>query len=281
MRRPLCVTFVAIALSHVFPGPVPCSAEGFPRTSRTDAKELSCPIPPADPAPTAAVNGPRARSDHALLSLRPLAALAAFPAPRDLVRSGALLTPAVLRSALAARRERLTRTDVVTALNLELVTLAEDHAVITWYTAVPGTDDGFGHLVPAVTEGEVVYGTHPAHLNRTASEGRPTAHHHVELTDLEPGQTYYYQARSRGRAATPTPLHLVRGNAVGTSLHGLGSHGGPYSFTTPEPPPAATSCPSRSATTCTWARPRRAGWPAYRCCAGSRSSPAWTRTRRS
>src|ERR1041385_3157401 len=101
----------------------------------------------------------------------PLAALAAFPAPRDLVRSGALLTPAVLRSALAARRERLTRTDVVTALNLELVTLAEDHAVITWYTAVPGTDDGFGHLVPAVTEGEVVYGTHPAHLNRTASEG--------------------------------------------------------------------------------------------------------------
>ncbi|MDW4905671.1 metallophosphoesterase family protein [Streptomyces sp. ADMS] len=167
----------------------------------------------------------------------PLAALAAFPSPGDLVRSGALLTPAVLRSALAARRERLTRSDVVTALNLELVTLTEDRAVITWYTAVPGTDDGFGHLVPAVTEGEVVYGTHPAHLNRTASEDHPTAHHHVELTDLEPGQTYYYQARSRGRAATPTPLHLVRGNAVGTSLHGLGSHGGPYSFTTPQPPP--------------------------------------------
>ncbi|ELP71084.1 metallophosphoesterase [Streptomyces turgidiscabies] len=167
----------------------------------------------------------------------PLAALAAFPDPRDLVRSGAILTPAVLRSALAARRERVTRADVVTAVNLELVTLTEDSAVITWSTAVPGTDDGFGHLIPAVTEGEVVYGTHPAHLTRTASEGRPTAHHHVELTDLEPGQTYYYQARSRGRAATPTPLHLVRGNAVGTSLHGLGSHGGPYSFTTPQPPP--------------------------------------------
>ncbi len=91
----------------------------------------------------------------------PLAALAAFPAPGDLVRSGALLTPAVLRSALAARRERITRADVVTALNLELVTLTEDSAVITWYTAVPGTDDGFGHLIPAVTEGEVVYGTHP------------------------------------------------------------------------------------------------------------------------
>ncbi|MEU9290037.1 metallophosphoesterase family protein [Streptomyces sp. NPDC048275] len=59
----------------------------------------------------------------------------------------------------------------------------------------------------------------------------------MELTGLEPGQTYYYQARSRGSAATPTPLHLVKGNAVGTSLHGFGSRSGPYSFTTPQPPP--------------------------------------------
>ncbi|WP_318658079.1 metallophosphoesterase [Streptomyces dioscori] len=110
------------------------------------------------------------------------------------------------------------------AVDLELVTLTEDMAVITWHTGVE-------------SEGEVVYGTHPAHLNRTASEGRDTAHHYVELTDLEPGQTYYYQARSRGSVATPTPLHLVSGNAVGTSLHGFGSHGGPYSFTTPQPPP--------------------------------------------
>ncbi|MFD0307561.1 metallophosphoesterase [Streptomyces sp. NPDC127119] len=112
----------------------------------------------------------------------------------------------------------------MSAVDLELVTLTEDRAVITWYTGVE-------------SEGEVVYGTHPAHLNRTASEGRDTAHHYVELTDLEPGQTYYYQARSRGSAATPTPLHLVSGNAVGTSLHGFGTHAGPYSFTTPQPPP--------------------------------------------
>ncbi|WP_368039403.1 metallophosphoesterase [Streptomyces sp. 8P21H-1] len=125
----------------------------------------------------------------------------------------------------------------MSAVNLELVTLTEDRAVITWHTGAKGSDDGFGHLVPAVTEGEVVYGTHPARLNRTAAEGRRTAHHYVELTGLEPGQTYYYQARSRGTAATPTPLHLVKGNAVGTSLHGFGTHGGPYSFTTPQPPP--------------------------------------------
>jgi hypothetical protein len=35
----------------------------------------------------------------------------------------------------------------VTPVNLELVTLAEDHAVITWYTGYAGTDDGLGRMV--------------------------------------------------------------------------------------------------------------------------------------
>ncbi|GGJ30473.1 hypothetical protein GCM10010121_047220 [Streptomyces brasiliensis] len=149
-----------------------------------------------------------------------------------------LLAPALLRSPSApSLRTRPRHPHAIAALHLELVTLTEDSAVITWYTAVPGADDGLPRLVPAVTEGEVVYGTHPARLNRTTGEDWPTAHHHVELTGLEPGQTYYYQARSQGVAATPTPLDLVRGHAAGTSRHGIGSHGGPYSFTTPKPPP--------------------------------------------
>ncbi|MFS8204868.1 metallophosphoesterase [Streptomyces sp. CWNU-52B] len=164
-------------------------------------------------------------------------------APHDVLRSAATLAPALLRALHSAARRDTGRAhhprdpDAVSAVNLELVTLTEDLAVITWHTGVKGSDDGFGRMLPAVTEGEVVYGTHPARLNRSASEGRFTAHHQVELAGLEPGQTYYYQARSRGSAATPTPLHLVKGNAVGTSLHGFGSSGGPYSFTTPQPPP--------------------------------------------
>ncbi|MGW0706747.1 metallophosphoesterase [Streptomyces sp. NPDC002643] len=134
-------------------------------------------------------------------------------------------------------RDRAAAVRTVAAVNLELVTLTEDRAVITWFTGVPGSDDGSGRMLPAVTEGEVVYGTHPSRLNRTAYGAAPTAHHHIELTGLEPGQTYYYQARSQGTAALPTAMHLVRGNAVGTSRHGFGSRGGPYSFTTPEPPP--------------------------------------------
>ncbi|MGW1208614.1 metallophosphoesterase [Streptomyces sp. NPDC002499] len=160
--------------------------------------------------------------------------LAALPGPCEVFRSGALIAPALLKAiAAAVHIPRPRRSHHIAAIHLELVTLAEDHAVITWHTGVP---DGRGRLLPVVTEGEVVYGTHPGRLTRVAGSDRPTAHHHVELTGLEPGQTYYYQARSRGVTATPTPLHLVRGNAVGTSLHGLGSHGGPYSFTTPQPP---------------------------------------------
>ncbi|MEU1273135.1 metallophosphoesterase family protein [Streptomyces sp. NPDC005799] len=166
----------------------------------------------------------------------PLAALAGVPGPCEVLRSGALLAPALLR-AVSAARTRLPHHHPIAAVHLELVTLIEDRAIITWYTGLPGTDDGFGHMLPALTEGEVVYGTHPGRLDRVAGEDLPTAHHHVELTGLEPGQTYYYQARSRGVAARPTALHLIRGNAAGTSLHGLGSHGGPYSFTTPLPPP--------------------------------------------
>jgi hypothetical protein len=126
--------------------------------------------------------------------------------------------------------------DAVAPVNLELVTLTESSAIVTWYTGVPGTDDGLGRMVPAPADAQVVYGTHPARLSRTVHARSGTPYHHVELTGLEPGQTYYYQARSRGRAATPTPFTITAGNAAGTSAFGHGT-AGPFSFTTPHPPP--------------------------------------------
>jgi Icc protein len=127
--------------------------------------------------------------------------------------------------------------DAVTPVNLELVTLAEDRAVITWYTGVAGTDDGLGRMVPAPADGEVIYGTHPSRLKRVAGGiSSHTPYHYVELNDLEPGQTYYYQARSNGKLASPMRFSLIAGNAVGTSDQGLDTNG-PFSFTTPQPPP--------------------------------------------
>jgi Icc protein len=121
-------------------------------------------------------------------------------------------------------------------VNLELVTLTEDSAVITWYTGLAGTDDGLGRMVPVAADSEVVYGTHPQRLNRSAHGAGPTPYHYVEITGLEPGQTYYYRARSAGRSATPTPFTITTGNAAGTTTRGLDT-GGPYEFRTPQPPP--------------------------------------------
>jgi 3',5'-cyclic-AMP phosphodiesterase len=150
----------------------------------------------------------------------------------------AVAAPAVARRELFGD---LTRTphqrDDVSPANLELVTLAEDHAVITWYTGYTDTDDGLGRMRPAPADGEVRYGTHPSRLRHSAGSWfKYTPYHYVELRGLEPGQTYYYEARSFGKRVPPTAFTLTRGNAVGTSDFGLAT-GGPYSFTTPMPPP--------------------------------------------
>lgn len=127
-------------------------------------------------------------------------------------------------------------TGTVVAVNLELVTLAEDHAIITWFTGIAGSDDGIGQMTPAPADGEVRFGTRPDRLNRVAFDvAHGTPYHHVELTGLEPGRTYYYQAFSNGVPATPTPFTLIAGNSVGTSPFGV-TTGGPYAFTTPQPP---------------------------------------------
>ena len=164
---------------------------------------------------------------------------------RDLLRwsAVALTSPLVLHNDfLRSVATASIRRGDVSPTNLELVTLTEDRAVITWYTGYTGTDDGLGRMRPARAHGEVHWGTNPRRLNRIADgSSDETPYHYVELTDLEPGQTYYYQARSNGKPVPPTQFTLISGNAVGTSDFGLGT-GGPYSFKAPEPPPGRFLC---------------------------------------
>lgn len=158
---------------------------------------------------------------------------------RDLLRWSAVAAtaPALTATALTGTATAAPATGGVTPANLELVTLTEDRAIITWYTGRTGTDDGLGRMEPAPADGVVHWGTHPDRLTRVAAGlSQHTPYHYVELTGLEPGRTYYYQARSKGVPVPPTPFTLISGNAVGTSAFGLDT-GGPYSFTTPEPPP--------------------------------------------
>src|SRR3954453_21086245 len=109
------------------------------------------------------------------------------------------------------------RGDDVSPANLELVTLTEDRAVITWYTGLTGTDDGLGRMIPAPADGEVHWGTRADRIRHVTGSGHAAAYHAVKLPALHPAQTYYYRSFSIGKPVPRTPFTLVDGNAVGTS----------------------------------------------------------------
>lgn len=119
-------------------------------------------------------------------------------------------------------------------INLELVTLTETSAILTWFTGDPTQPDPMGRLAPVPADTEVLLGTSPASMTAAVHDTTPTAFHYAELTGLEPGQTYFFVARSGGVPATPAVSTL--GNPIGTST--LNSYpAGPFVFTTPQPPP--------------------------------------------
>lgn len=143
------------------------------------------------------------------------------------IASGATLLPGLDRGSAAAAGTAL-------PINLELVTLTETSAIVTWYTAVPGTADRSLQMSPQPTTDNVVsFGTSPLTMTRTAHGAAGTAYHYVELTGLEPGQTYVYMASSDGVPAAPA-LFAV-GNPAGSSVTGAGA-AALFGFTTPQPP---------------------------------------------
>src|SRR5262245_13051905 len=122
------------------------------------------------------------------------------PSRRELLRWSAVVAGASLMADPGRAEAALAPlSDAVRPVDLELVRLTETTAILTWYTGVPGTDDGLGRMKPAPSDAEVVYGTHPARLDRQAHGPSGTPYHYVEITGLEPGRTYYCRARSRGK----------------------------------------------------------------------------------
>ena len=154
------------------------------------------------------------------------------PSRREIMRLSALVAGGTLVSVAGADRAYAasTRTAGVSPVFLDLVTVTENSAIMTWYTGVPGTNDGTGRMKPAPAEGEVRFGTSASRLTRRVSGLAGTPYHYAELTGLEPGRTYYYTAMSNGRTATAT--RLPGGHAAG-----LAAGDGVFSFTTPQPPP--------------------------------------------
>ncbi len=120
-------------------------------------------------------------------------------------------------------------------LHLELVTLTETTAILTWFTGDPTRIDAMGRLAPMPSDTEVLLTTLGGTPRQVHYDATPTAYHYVELTGLEPGQTYSAIAQSGGVPALSAINGL--GNPLGTS--GLNAPALPMIFTAPLPPPGA------------------------------------------
>lgn len=146
-------------------------------------------------------------------------------------------TPVVASSLDVERAYGLTRSvkSNATALpiNLELVTLTETSAILTWFTGDPTRPDRFGRLAPMPANTELQLGTATGKLRTIYSSGKQTPYHYVEVRGLEPGETYRVVAKSNGLIATPSTA--VTGGPIGTSA--LAPRSTPLLFTTPQPPP--------------------------------------------
>lgn len=89
-------------------------------------------------------------------------------------------------------------------INLELVTVTDTSAVLTWFTCDPSTLDSYGRPEPLPADTIVEIGTSPLNLQRVVERNDETPYHYVELSGLAPGQPYFYRCISNGITAVPT-----------------------------------------------------------------------------
>jgi predicted phosphodiesterase len=133
------------------------------------------------------------------------------------------------------------------AQNIELVTVTDTSAVLTWESGNP-------------TEAAVLYGSSPGNLDQQATDPAGlTRYHRVEIPDLDPGTTVHYQVQADGVAAenseyspgrfdtlAPPPGSLLYSFATINDLHvGLtsaGAVGGLDSFVPVECPLVDKHC---------------------------------------
>lgn len=129
------------------------------------------------------------------------------------------------RPVFTVESARAVRNPVV-ASDLEVVTVTATSAVLTWTSRTRGRA---GRLWPVVADTEVRIAPADGGPMRTAYyEDRCTAFHYAELTGLEPGRAYRFEAYSDGRRAVPARTLVTRraGTPESTGV-----------FTTLTPPP--------------------------------------------
>ncbi len=92
-------------------------------------------------------------------------------------------------------------------MHLELVTVTDTQAIVTWFTGDPTDLDEFHRPRPVSAPGRVLIGTDPDPRTwRVVGPHAPTPFHYVVVDGLEPGTTYYWRAESNGLVAPFTVL---------------------------------------------------------------------------
>lgn len=156
---------------------------------------------------------------------------------RQLLQWGALVaaTPVVVALDDMPRAYALTSAvanNIALPINLELVTLTETSAIITWFTGDPTRPDRLGRLAPMPADTEVLLATGKGALKPIHHDTRTSPYHYVEIRGLEPGESYAVVAKSNGVAALPSITAAA--GPFGTSA--LNVPQTPLLFTTPQPP---------------------------------------------
>jgi hypothetical protein len=153
---------------------------------------------------------------------------------RQFLRWAGLVAATPLLVSLEERTARALNAPVA-AVNLELVTLTETSVILTWFTGDPSKGpDSFGRLTPVGADTEVWMGTSSGQLQQVYLDDTKTPYHYAEITGLEPGQPYFFVARSNGVPAVPASS--ASGSPFGTSVVRVGAAPA-AAFTTPLPPP--------------------------------------------
>jgi 3',5'-cyclic-AMP phosphodiesterase len=139
-------------------------------------------------------------------------------------RRQALLWAGIAASAtaVASATSASAATSNVLVTDVEVSTVTDTSVIITWFTGSTTTVDEYGFPAPVATDSELQLAPFntttltPGTYQTVYSDSTPTAYHYAEVSGLEPGTAYAYQALSNGQVAVRTSMQFPVG--VGGSL---------------------------------------------------------------
>lgn len=96
--------------------------------------------------------------------------------------------------------------------DLEVVTITDTTLIVTWATVSAVRVDDHGMPLPVAADTELCIGPadSPGSPRMVFHEAGPTPFHYAEVTGLEPGRPYRFEAYSNGLRAVPTLLATAR-----------------------------------------------------------------------